>query len=57
MNKVIFVVLLGLGFSVTTYAQQTSAPAAAKPAGPEPITAIFLPVRVLGINGTTHPSE
>jgi hypothetical protein len=33
MNKVIFVALLGLGFSVTTYAQQTSAPAAAaKPA-------------------------
>ena len=33
MNKVIFVVLLGLGFSVTAYAQQTSTPSsAAKPA-------------------------
>jgi hypothetical protein len=33
MNKVIFVVLLGLGFSVTAYAQQTSAPSStAKPA-------------------------
>jgi Ca2+-binding EF-hand superfamily protein len=33
MNKVIFVVLLGLGFSVTAYAQQTSMPSsAAKPA-------------------------
>jgi Ca2+-binding EF-hand superfamily protein len=32
MNKVIFVVLLGLGFSVTAYAQQTSTPSsAAKP--------------------------
>ena len=33
MNKVIFVVLLGLGFSVTAFAQQTGTPAApAKPA-------------------------
>ena len=33
MNKVIFVVLLGLGFSVTAYAQQTGAPSStAKPA-------------------------
>lgn len=28
MNKVIFVVLLGLGFSVTAFAQQTGTPAA-----------------------------
>lgn len=27
MNKVIFVVLLGLGFSITAYAQQTGTPA------------------------------
>ena len=33
MNKVFFAVLLGLGFSVTAYAQQTSAPSTtAKPA-------------------------
>ena len=33
MNKVIFVVLLGLGFSVTAFAQQTGAPpSTAKPA-------------------------
>ena len=28
--------------------------AAARPAGPEPITAMVLPVRVLGVLGVTH---
>jgi Ca2+-binding EF-hand superfamily protein len=36
MNKVIFVALLGLGFSITAYAQQTSTPTTAvKPAAPQ----------------------
>ena len=43
--------------TVTLWPARLSCAAAASPAGPEPITATFLPVRCFGGSGTTQPSS
>jgi hypothetical protein len=42
---------------VTVWPRLLSSAAAASPAGPEPTTATFLPVRYSGCTGTTQPSS
>ena len=43
--------------TVTQWPAVLSCAAAARPAGPEPITATFFPVRILGGPGKTQPSS
>ncbi len=43
--------------TVTQWPARLSCSAAASPAGPEPTTATFLPVRITGGSGATHPSS
>ena len=43
--------------TVTRWPARFSCSAAASPAGPEPTTATFLPVRVAGGSGATQPSS
>ena len=43
--------------TVTRCPARLSCSAAARPAGPEPMTATFLPLRVFGVSGRTQPSS
>ena len=46
-----------LSNTVTEWPARLSCTAAERPAGPEPMTATFLPVRTAGASGTTQPSS
>jgi hypothetical protein len=43
--------------TITSWPARVSCCAAARPAGPEPITTSRLPVRTVGFCGSTHPSS